>query len=302
MKDLIGQGYKIIAGATSSGVALQEAPLAAQNHVLFISGPAANDGDHRAQQVHVPLRPPDLPGRRRRRDVPAPAPARTSSSSPRTRRSGRATTLAVKAIMGGKNNVTPIYVPLTATDFTPFAQQVKNANPDLRLRRVGRHDRDADVAGARPAERLPGRQDDRDRPRRAGDLPALRPGGREDPVHLALRLPGAEQQGERLAQGADAQEEPVPRPVHAGRVRGRADDRARAAGRRRERGQDGLGARGVEVPRPEGLAGHPAAGSRDAAADVPGLARQDQASVWTAKVLGTASSYQTAPPITTVLQ
>src|SRR5919198_2308674 len=42
-KDLIGQGYTIIAGSTSSGVALQVAPLAAQNHVLFISGPAASD-------------------------------------------------------------------------------------------------------------------------------------------------------------------------------------------------------------------------------------------------------------------
>ena len=40
MKDFIGQGYKIIAGAVSSGVALQEAPIAAQNQVLFISGPA----------------------------------------------------------------------------------------------------------------------------------------------------------------------------------------------------------------------------------------------------------------------
>src|SRR5690349_3913603 len=39
-KDLIGQGYKIIAGSVSSGVALQVAPLAAQNHILFISGPA----------------------------------------------------------------------------------------------------------------------------------------------------------------------------------------------------------------------------------------------------------------------
>ncbi|HEY7018519.1 MAG TPA: ABC transporter substrate-binding protein, partial [Gaiellaceae bacterium] len=43
MKDFIGQGYKIIAGAVSSGVALQEAPIAAQNQVLFISGPAASD-------------------------------------------------------------------------------------------------------------------------------------------------------------------------------------------------------------------------------------------------------------------
>src|SRR5438067_2487866 len=42
-KDLIGKGYKILAGSTSSGVALQVAPLAAQNQVLFISGPAASD-------------------------------------------------------------------------------------------------------------------------------------------------------------------------------------------------------------------------------------------------------------------
>src|SRR6185295_2138569 len=42
-KDLIGQGYKIIAGSTGSAVAGQVAPLAAQNKVLFISGPAATD-------------------------------------------------------------------------------------------------------------------------------------------------------------------------------------------------------------------------------------------------------------------
>src|SRR3954453_10501750 len=42
-KDLIGQGYKIIAGTVSSGVALQLAPLADQNHVLYNSGPAASD-------------------------------------------------------------------------------------------------------------------------------------------------------------------------------------------------------------------------------------------------------------------
>ena len=42
-KDLIGQGYHILAGSTASGVALQVAPLAAQNKVLFISGPAATD-------------------------------------------------------------------------------------------------------------------------------------------------------------------------------------------------------------------------------------------------------------------
>ena len=42
-KDLIGQGYKIIIGTTSSGNALQLAPLAEQNRTLYISGPAAVD-------------------------------------------------------------------------------------------------------------------------------------------------------------------------------------------------------------------------------------------------------------------
>src|SRR3954449_12116851 len=42
-KDLIGQGYKIIVGSTSSGAAAQVAPIADQNNVLFISGPAAAD-------------------------------------------------------------------------------------------------------------------------------------------------------------------------------------------------------------------------------------------------------------------
>ncbi len=42
-KDLIGQGYKIIGGTCSSAVAVQLAPLAAQNQVLYISGAAAAD-------------------------------------------------------------------------------------------------------------------------------------------------------------------------------------------------------------------------------------------------------------------
>ena len=42
-KDLIGQSYKIIIGTTSSGNALQLAPLAEQNRILYISGPAAVD-------------------------------------------------------------------------------------------------------------------------------------------------------------------------------------------------------------------------------------------------------------------
>ena len=46
-KDLIGKGYKIIGGSVSSGVALQLAPLAAQNKVLYISGPGRDGRRHR---------------------------------------------------------------------------------------------------------------------------------------------------------------------------------------------------------------------------------------------------------------
>src|SRR5207248_3862303 len=42
-KSEVGQGVKIIAGTGSSGIALQLGPLAAQNNVLYISGPAAAD-------------------------------------------------------------------------------------------------------------------------------------------------------------------------------------------------------------------------------------------------------------------
>ena len=42
-KDLIGKGYKIITGTASSGIALQLAPLADQNKILYIAGPAATD-------------------------------------------------------------------------------------------------------------------------------------------------------------------------------------------------------------------------------------------------------------------
>jgi branched-chain amino acid transport system substrate-binding protein len=42
-KDLIGQGYKILAGTGSSGAALQVAPIADQNQILYISGAAAAD-------------------------------------------------------------------------------------------------------------------------------------------------------------------------------------------------------------------------------------------------------------------
>ncbi|MHB1171616.1 MAG: ABC transporter substrate-binding protein, partial [Lacisediminihabitans sp.] len=42
-KNLIGQGYQILAGTVVSGVAISLAEQAAQNKILYISGPAAAD-------------------------------------------------------------------------------------------------------------------------------------------------------------------------------------------------------------------------------------------------------------------
>jgi branched-chain amino acid transport system substrate-binding protein len=130
-KDLIGQGYKILAGSVSSGVALQVAPLAAQNKVLFISGPAASDAVTGVNKYTF------RSGRQTLQDV------NTVNSFLKGAGKkvvvldqdsvfGHGNYAAVKALVGGKGHtVSEVSVPLTATDFTPFAQQVKNANADL---------------------------------------------------------------------------------------------------------------------------------------------------------------------------
>jgi branched-chain amino acid transport system substrate-binding protein len=130
-KDLIGQGYKILAGSVSSGVALQVAPLAAQNHVLFISGPAASDAITGIKKYTF------RSGRQTLQDVNTVNSFLKGSGKKvvvfdQDSVFGHGNYAAVKALVGGKGHtVSEVSVPLTATDFTPFAQQVKNANPDL---------------------------------------------------------------------------------------------------------------------------------------------------------------------------
>jgi branched-chain amino acid transport system substrate-binding protein len=130
-KDLIGKGYKILAGSVSSGVALQMAPLAEQNRVLFISGPAAVDTVTGINKYTF------RSGRQTYQDV--------KTSATFLRGIGKKVTVfaqdsafgagnyaAVNSIVGSQgHNVGRLLVPLSAQDFTPFAQQVKQANPDL---------------------------------------------------------------------------------------------------------------------------------------------------------------------------
>jgi branched-chain amino acid transport system substrate-binding protein len=131
-KQYIGQGYKILAGTTDSGVASQLAPLAEQNKVLYIDGPAATDAITGANRYTF------RSGRQSYQDV---ATAGSFVGNPAGKKVlvfaqdttfGQGNAAAVKAVLGGKGaQVSQQLVPAAATDFTPFARQVAQARPDL---------------------------------------------------------------------------------------------------------------------------------------------------------------------------
>ncbi|MEE1769873.1 substrate-binding domain-containing protein [Streptomyces sp. JV185] len=131
-KNLIGKGYKVLAGTTDSGVALQMAPLAAQNKVLYISGPAAtdavtgiNDYTFRSgrQSYQDILTAGTMLGDAKGKKVTVLAQDSTF---------GQANVAAVKAVLGaGGAKVGSVLAPPSATDLTPFARQVKAGGPDL---------------------------------------------------------------------------------------------------------------------------------------------------------------------------
>jgi branched-chain amino acid transport system substrate-binding protein len=132
-KDLIGQGVKIIAGSTSSGAALQVAPLADQNNILFISGAAASDA------ITGLNRHTFRAGRQSYQDVMTAAnffPPKTAGKKivvfAEDTAFGASNVAAVSTVFGGKGHtVTKLLVPFQAADLTPYAQQLKNANADL---------------------------------------------------------------------------------------------------------------------------------------------------------------------------
>jgi branched-chain amino acid transport system substrate-binding protein len=130
-KDLIGKGYKILAGSTSSAVALQMAPLAEQNKVLFISGPAATDVITGINKYTF------RSGRQTYQDVKTAATflkgvGRNVTVFAQDSVFGNGNVAAVSSIVGSEGHkVSKLLVPGSAQDFTPFAQQVKQANPDL---------------------------------------------------------------------------------------------------------------------------------------------------------------------------
>jgi branched-chain amino acid transport system substrate-binding protein len=132
-KDLIGQGVKIIAGSTSSGAALQVAPIADQNNVLFISGAAASDA------ITGLNRHTFRSGRQSYQDVMTAAnflPPKSVGKKivvfAEDTAFGASNVSAVTQVFGGKgHSVSKILVPFQTADLTPYAQQLKNAHADL---------------------------------------------------------------------------------------------------------------------------------------------------------------------------
>jgi branched-chain amino acid transport system substrate-binding protein len=132
-KSLVGAGYKIIGGTIDSGIATELAPLAAQNQVLYISGPAAADQITGANKYTF------RSGRQTYQDVMA------AKSFVATAGSGQKIVVLAQDYAFGESyvtdaqkvfgsigdKVTPVLVPLTTTDFTPTALQVKALHPNL---------------------------------------------------------------------------------------------------------------------------------------------------------------------------
>ena len=131
-KELIGEGVNILAGSASSGVALKVAEQAEQNKVLFVSGPAAVDAITGINDYTF------RSGRQSAQDVATAGTFVDDISGKKVvvyaqdNAFGQGNVAAVDAILGAKGAVVePVLVAEDVTEFTPFAQQVISASPDL---------------------------------------------------------------------------------------------------------------------------------------------------------------------------
>ena len=277
-KSEVGQGVKIVAGTGSSGIALQLGPLAAQNNVLYISGRGGRRRDHRPQPATR-----SAPAGRRCQDVldaanifPPKSTGKKIVVFAEDTAFGAGNVAAVQAIFGGKGHtVSKILSPFGAADLTPYAQQLKNSGADAAFVAWANTTNSAAMWQALQQQGVCEADDDRHRPREPRELRRARPARPGRHAALALRLPGAEEPGEHVADQVDGEEPPQRAgPVHAGRLRDRADDlpRARRRAARTPRSRSARSRAGSSSA-PKGKQRIRAAGSRDAAADVPGAAR-----------------------------
>lgn len=131
-KDAIGSGTQIIAGTVSSGVALSLAEQAEQNEVLYISGPAAADAVTGINRYTF------RSGRQTYQDVATAGSligdleGKKVAVFAQDNAFGQGNVAGVEAVLGGDGaEVEPVLVPEDATEFTPFARRILDAEPDL---------------------------------------------------------------------------------------------------------------------------------------------------------------------------
>ena len=159
------------------------------------------------------------------------------SSSRRTARSARATSRRCAPILGGAGH-TVSSDPRAAVGERLHAVRAagERGEPRPALRRLGRHDRARDVARARAAGRRSAARRSRpglaERATWGSYVPGLE-------LPLALRRGGAQEQGQRLAEGEDAAAKTGAGSVHARRLQRRVDARPRDRARRRHRRRAG---------------------------------------------------------------
>lgn len=129
--ELVGQGVSIIAGTVVSGVAVQLAGFAAENDVLYISGPAATDAVTGVNENTF------RSGRQSRQDVATAASLVEGEGGTvlvfaQDTEFGAANVAAVEQVLGPRGfTVESLLVPESETEFTGFADQINQAAPDL---------------------------------------------------------------------------------------------------------------------------------------------------------------------------
>ena len=127
-KDMVGNGTKIIVGTASSGVALTLGPLAAQNKILYISGPAKFDGVTSAANKYV-----FRSGNSSSQDLAPLAGVKPIRGKKvilfvEDNAFGLGNIAAARALMAPKGAIfEEIKVPTSTSDFTPFAKKAVDA-------------------------------------------------------------------------------------------------------------------------------------------------------------------------------
>ena len=127
-KEMVGNGTKVIVGTASSGVALTLAPLAAQNKVLYISGPAKNDAVTSSANRYV-----FRSGNSSTQDLAPLANIKPISGKKvvlfvEDNAFGAGNIAAARALMTSKGALfEEIKVPTSTSDFTPFAKKAADA-------------------------------------------------------------------------------------------------------------------------------------------------------------------------------